>query len=70
MSIVEHAGSKITSILTVIIAVVFVIAVNMTRAPSVTGLHMLLLTGVVAMLAGFVAGVLWPWGMKETPPEE
>ena len=66
----EHVGSKVTSILTVIIAVGFLIGIYMTRAPSVTALHMLLLTGVVAILAGFVAGVLWPWGMKETPPED
>ena len=66
----EHVGSKVTSILTVIIAIVFLFFVNLTRAPDVTALHMLLLTGVVAILAGFVAGVLWPWGMKETAPEE
>ena len=66
----EHVGSKVISILTVIIAAGFLIGIFMTRAPSVTALHMLLLTGVVAILAGFVAGVLWPWGMKETPPED
>ena len=66
----EHVGSKVISILTVIIAVGFLIGIYMTRAPSVTALHMVLLTGVVAILAGFVAGVLWPWGMKETPPED
>jgi drug/metabolite transporter (DMT)-like permease len=67
---VEHIGSKITSILTVIIAIVFVFFVNLTRSPEVTGARMFLLILVVAVLATFVAGVLWPWGMKETPPQE
>ena len=56
----EHVGSKVISILTVIIAAGFLIGIFMTRAPSVTALHMVLLTGVVAILAGFVAGFYGP----------